>query len=504
MTPEEVEQHMQAGADAFEELLCRPPECSALQLELKTAVELKDVAYCRALLLEKRRWLAEFKSHELAELMDAAIRADAAADEIVSLFLRAGVPAHSVYDRIGPDYQHTPLITAARCGRLNLIQKLVAAGADLFWASPTGANALSETLPSKSRQAPMVDTPEIGQVREWLTQQGMRIDPACKDSRRKILWAASSPISWPDVPALLELGIPLGATGWTPFMLDLASGLANAKAAAELAAGELHHRDAYLRTPFLLAVTAGDLETARALFERGSDLHARGHCGATALHLAAENNHCHLIEWLLENGFPLDAKNEFGDSALHNAVGRNCVNAATLLLQKGGDVRERDGNGYGLVHDVSFADDLAMLKLLLEAGADVDDVSGGGSWPLHDACLAGGAAAVSYLLQMGANPDLTSSGETAIFAAVRGDSLECVRLLLEAGANVNATDCDGWTCLFCLRSERVAEYLLEQGADPRISDQCGGLPEDWKSIPISVRRELRDWRTGPRQKSRRP
>ncbi len=494
MTPEEIEKLTHNGADSFAELLRRPWECTELEMELKSAIDLKDVACCRDLLREKEKWLAEFKSHELAELMDAAIRAGGAAEELVGLLLESSVPANSVYDGIGPDYQHTPLVTAARLGRLDLVQKLAAAGADVFWTSPTGANALSEILPSKARQAPSADSPELARVREWLTRQGLRIDPLCADSRRKLLWASGQPASWPDVPALLALGIPPEATGWTPFMLSLATGVADERAAANLAPEELNHRDRWNRTPFLLAVAGGDLEMARALAERGCDLHAKGHCGATALHLAAQINHCHMLEWLLARGLALDARDSFGQSALHAAVSGNRVNAAAFLLRKGADVHERDANGYALIHSVLFPEDLAMLKLLLKAGADVNEVSGGGCWPLQDASQAGNAPAVAFLLQEGANPNLTSTGQTALFAAVSSDSLECVRLLLDAGAEVNATDCDGWTCLFHLRSEQVAHCLLEHGADPGVPDQCGGLPEDWGRVPMAVRRMLREWR----------
>ena len=497
MTPEDIEKHMKEGAKAFEEILRRPPECSALEMELKSALGLKDVAQCRALLREQGRWLAKFKGYELAELMDAAIHADSAADELVGLLLHSGVPAHCVYDRTGSDYQHTPLITAARCGRLDLIHKLIAEGADVFWASPPGANALSEILPSITRQAFLADTPELSGVREWLSQQGLRVDPHCADSRRKMVWASSSKNSWPDIPALLELGIPLAVTRWTSFMFQFALGRAGAAAAAELAIGELHHRDAYKRTPFLLAVAAGDLDVAKVLFERGSDIHATGHCGTTALHLAAENNHCHLLEWLLSSGISIDVRNEFGGSALRDAVSGNCVDAATVLLQRGGDVHEQKSNG--LIHDAPLTDDLAMIKLLLKAGAEVNEASDSGYWPLRSACESGNAAAVSYLLNVGADPNLTSTGETAIFAAVSGDNIECARLLVEAGADVNARDCDDWTCLFLLRSEPIAQCLLEHGADPSLRDQCGGLPEEWKSIPISIRKKLTDWRNERRR-----
>ena len=499
MNPEGIDELLRSGAERFDEMMRRPPECRALEMELKTAMELKDVACCRVLLREKRQWLAQFKPRDFAELMDAAIQADAAADELVGLLLQSSVPAQCVHDQIGPDHQHTPLVTAARIGRLDLIQKLVAAGADLFWSSPTGANVLSEIQPSRAQQDFLSDTPEMARVREWLIEQGVRIDPLCADSRRKLFWASRDPGSWPDIPVLLGLGIPLEETEWTPFMRDLAFGTADVLRVNGLVEAELQHRDAWNRTPFLLAVAAGNLEMARALVDRGSDLLAIGHYGATALSIAAEYNHPHLIAWLLEDGITVKDWNSLGCSALWVAVREDSLDAVRLLLQNGADIHERDGQGYGLIHGVSFRGNLAMLKLLLSAGAEVNDVSGGGSWPLLDACQQGNAAAVEFLLQAGADPNLTSSGETALFAAVSADSLECVRLLVQAGAEVNATDCDGWTCLFHLRSEQVARFLLELGADPGITDQSGAFPENWERVPMSLRRLLRDQRIDRRQ-----
>ena len=479
------------------DVLSRPPECSELDMELKTAMEHKDLDCCRELLLKNAKWLSHFKSHELAELMDAAIRTDSLAVQFVDLLLESGVPAHCVYDYIGDTYQHTPLVTAARCGRLDLVQKLVAAGADPHWKSPSGTNALSELLPSHACQAPTCDTPEVARVREWLVAQGLRIDPLCPDSRRKLLWASRQPESWPDIPHLLEIGIPLEAAGWNPFMLHLATGHPVSNKVGNLTKEELHHRDAWNRTPFLLAVVAGNEDLAQALLEMGSNIHDRAHCGTTALHLAADNNDCRMIEWLLQNGLALDTRDEFGNSALHAAVGANSLQAAALLLQMGADIVERDNNGFGLIHDVRMSCDLSMLKLLIDAGAKVNDVSGGGTWPLLDACEAGNPQAVEYLLQSGADPNLTSTGLTALFPAVGSDNIDCVRLLLEAGADVNATDCDGWTCLFHLQSDALAQLLLDHGASPAIADQCGGLPEDWQRVPLPVRKRLRDWRLKP-------
>ena len=341
-------------SSGIDQILNRPMECMTLEMELKTAIGLKDGSRCRELLLEGAKWLAMFESHELAELLDAAIHAGSLAEEIVELLLESGVPAHSVYDRIGPDYQHTPLVTAAKSGRLDLVQKLVAAGADVFWVSPTGMNALSEIWPSRAPQDPMRDSPDVSRVRAWLLQQGVRMDPRCMDSLRKLLWASFQPISWPDIPDLLEMGIPLSCIGWTPFMLKLASGHANLGDVAALNSEELLHRDKLNRTPFLLAVQAGNLEVSKALLERGSDLHVRGYCGKTALHAACEQNDCVMAGWLLDIGMPLDVLDDFGGSSLYTAVAANSVDMARVLLEKGADVHERCKHGYGLIHQVSW------------------------------------------------------------------------------------------------------------------------------------------------------
>jgi ankyrin repeat protein len=470
----------------------RPAQCTSMQVSLLAALECGDVPTAREILRDGKSCLEHFTGSELAGFLGAAIASGDTAKELLDALLQAGVPAQCVRDKLGVAYQSTPLVSAAKEGRLDLVQKLVDAGADVFWSSPTGANALSEIHPSRACQDRFVDTPDVARVREWLVSQGLRIDPTCADSRRKLGWASGDPDGWQDVPGLLELGVPIEETGWTPFMLDLALGRARVEQVARLGPEELKHTDGWARTPFLLAVAAGDVGIARALVERGCDMEAVGHCGATALRLAAKYDRVEMIRWLVGEGVTVDAVHLFGRTALESAVSSNSLGAAALLIELGANVKVRDPQNYGLIHGVPFGRTLGMLKLLLAAGLEVNDVSGGGSWPLHDSCEAGNAEAVRFLLEHGADPNLTSTGETALFAAVAKDSLECVRLLLDAGAQVNALDVDGWTCLFRLRSEAVARYLLANGADPGLRAQIGGgLPEDWEDIPKAVREMLR-------------
>lgn len=461
------------------------------------ALQQQDAAECRMLLEELRPQFCHVKGHEFATFLDHAIAAGERASEFIALLLEYGVPAQCVYDWIGDAYQHTPVITATRLGRRDLIEQLVSAGADLHWTSPTGANALSEIQPLRAHQAPREDNAELAALRQWLMDHGLRIDPACSDSQRKMHWASGQPPSWPDVPDLLASGISLEATGWGDFEYDIAMGRAKASDVTRLSDEQLYDRDSWKRTPFLLAITAGDRELAQALLERGSDPHAKGHCGATALHIAARHNHPSLIPWLLELGIPLSVTNDFEETPLHDVVSHSSYEATVVLLENGADVHALTHTQDAVIHVLCDYCDLRLLRLLMDHGANINQISGSGEWPLKDACHGGHIDAVNFLLENGADPNLTSTGDTALFTAVIADSVPCIQRLIDAGADVNATDCDGWTCLYHLRSMAAAKLLLDHGASPAIPDQIGEIPEDWHSIPREVRQMLKEARLAP-------
>ena len=462
--------------------------CDDLDYRVCCALTRGDLAEVTSELTEGADVLARLAPTRQAEWLIAAIGAPTHSSALLVRLLEAGLDPSAVYDELGPDYAQSPAMAAAAAGRLDLLEMLAEAGANLHWSSPTGANAASYILPSRASQAPRPDTPERAAVAAWLEERGVKVDPLCLDSQRKLNWAAYGPNSWPDIPPLAELGFDVSILGWPPFMQRIVSDAASVDEVAALPASELAHRDSWDRTPLILSAAAGRADLVSALLSRGSSLNEQAWCGATALHVAARHDHMTVIDALLDAGMDIESPNEFGEPALREAVAHGHLGSITRLLDRGAsmgprpDPRHLGENLDHLIHEAASAD---TLRLLIERGAPVNDVSGCGKWPLRSACAWGDANLVGHLLALGADPNLTSTGETALFDAVRQESLACIDALLDAGARINAQDCDGWTCLWHVESPDVARHLLARGADPALPDEIGSLPESW-NLPREV------------------
>jgi cytohesin len=279
---------------------------------------------------------------------------------------------------------------------------------------------------------------------------------------------------------LLDLGADPKPLNWTP--LHHAVALGNEANLAQIAPGPAEINTMNLRyqiSPWLLSFIVGDIGKIHWLAERGADLIQVGRCSESPMHIAARFGHMGAVQWLNELGADPNALNEFSSSPLHEAAEWDRVKCAYTLMDLGADAMREE---------IHAAKSLRMLQALVErGGADVNEVDGCGDWPLKLAAEANDVKRLEWLLKHGAEVDRTSTGETALHAAVRGDSREAVDLLLAAGANPNQQDVDGWTPLFGALSREVIHTLRRAGADLRIIDQAGYGAEKWLNDPILVR-----------------
>jgi uncharacterized protein len=116
--------------------------------------------------------------------------------------------------------------------------------------------------------------------------------------------------------------------------------------------------------------------------------------------------------------------------------------------------------------------DAAEIETLLAGNRSlVNAVSPDGWLPLHLAAHFGHADAVRALLNKGAKVDAPSTNamrNTALHAAAAGRSAAVAKLLLDAGAGVNARQSGGWTPLHSVAQTGDVEFarvLIEAAAD---------------------------------------
>jgi cytochrome c len=153
-------------------------------------------------------------------------------------------------------------------------------------------------------------------------------------------------------------------------------------------------------------------------------------------------------------------------AAIHDAAKTGDVAAIAAALDAGADVDESDGQATPLYLAVRGGH-FAAAKLLIERGADVNAAPTPGLGPaLMPALAKRRIDLINLLLERGANPNSQRNRENALHIAARSGCLDCVKALVEAGADVNAKTKDGKTPLHLAKfkgQREVADYLLSHG-----------------------------------------
>ncbi len=172
------------------------------------------------------------------------------------------------------------------------------------------------------------------------------------------------------------------------------------------------------------------------------------------------------------------------EAPLADAARRQDKQAVRSVLAKKADVNARQPDGATALHWAAYADDAETTALLIRAGANVNVTNDHGVSPLAIAATQGNANILDQLMKAGADPNdklnEVNSGETPLMHAARAGRADAVRLLLLAGARVNASE--GWngqTALHWAAAEgqgAVVETLIEGGADIRQRSNAGSTP----------------------------
>ncbi len=274
------------------------------------------------------------------------------------------------------------------------------------------------------------------------------------------------------VKQFLAKGADLNATetdGTTPLMRAVHGRYPSIASLLIEAGANVSAGNRYGVTPLYLAARAHDAATARALLRAGADANTALPEGETVLMTAAKTGSVEIVRALLglAGSAPLGSIG-IGGSPPDAASGYAAAGTTPVRPENLADPNAKEGwYGQTALMWAAAEGHADVVTALIQAGADIDEHSDRFDAPEpHPDRLEEGFA----------YPQIPRGQLTALHFAARQGRLEAAKVLVDAGADLNAVDEDGATALVLATLNGhfdLAGTLLEAGANPNVADLFG-------------------------------
>ena len=267
----------------------------------------------------------------------------------------------------------------------------------------------------------------------------------------------------------------------------------------------------FTRTPLMKAARDGHAQCVEVLIKQGADVNTYDENFSTALIRAADKGRLQCVELLLEAGADVNSSNVYGINALISADYGGHVGCVRILLEKGAShkVPKRKHPQLAISSPLYYAvviGEPKIVDLILKAGASLRRKDNGGRdlvMLASESYLPGHLRCLELLINSGASVNtcidifksvkvsgcaldkihVSRAARTPLAAA--GNNKAKLRLLIEAGANVNSYDYDGMNELMYAAGKGRAtavKLLLEAGANVNAKDLKGRGPLSYAAV----------------------
>ena len=209
----------------------------------------------------------------------------------------------------------------------------------------------------------------------------------------------------------------------------------------------------------------------QAIIDHNADVNATNVSNETALILACRLGNTHAMNILLNVRADPNMADIDGNTSLHNAILGNCSKEGIqTIVDHCTDVNATNNKNRTALMMACLKNNVA-IDILLNARANPNIVATDGNTCLHDAVVGHcGQEVIQALIDHNADVNaITQKNQTALILACMIGNIHAIDILLNARANPNVSDVDGYTCLHytilenC--SKEVIQAIVDHGAD---------------------------------------
>jgi ankyrin repeat protein len=210
-------------------------------------------------------------------------------------------------------------------------------------------------------------------------------------------------------------------------------------------------------------IAAGkNLKCLKLLLKHGADLNSKTTPGLTPIHFAAKYGHLDILKFIIDSGCEMNVSTNDQNEASHMATMFGKSDCLSYLIDLGCNLKVQNSDGDQIVHLACFPGTVNCMKILFYRGADIYSYNQDGFQPLHCAALYRSVNVLKFLLDIGVDPkSLTCGNDQAIHLAFGPDNnLDCLKLLIDYGADVNAVGSNGMSPIMTATINGTAESIL--------------------------------------------
>ena len=251
----------------------------------------------------------------------------------------------------------------------------------------------------------------------------------------------------------------------------------------------IDHQNSNGETALIMAAKFGSVESIQILLQHNASINVQDHSKRTALMIAAIWNNPDSIKMLIDSGANLDiTDNEKWDALMLSLMNHEDDTCPLLLIRSGCSLHNVTLSGYThtpLQMCVEY-NRITVIKEMIEHGVNVNQCTFNYTalWFAANLCS---EELVEILLKANASPNIGRS--PLIIAAKYSDNFDCIKMLLEAGADVNRTDHHFGSFLRIGANQgslEIVKAALDAGSDVNISTLDLIIPADYNQDAIMM------------------